>query len=93
VGTYPVAVVLQYTIQYNTIRYNTVLYNTQKTTRNNTYTLKTIYNTNIANQSEDSLISEIEFYIFICEFLLFILKSRVSKYFVAVLRNTLGLFW
>jgi hypothetical protein len=33
---YPVAVVLEYTIQYNKIQYNT-----QKT-QNNTYTLKTI---------------------------------------------------
>jgi hypothetical protein len=38
---YPVAVVLQYTIQSNTI-----LYNTQKT-QNNTYTLKTIHHTKI----------------------------------------------
>jgi phosphoribosylformylglycinamidine (FGAM) synthase PurS component len=35
---YPVAVVLQYTIQYNT----------QKT-QNNTYTLETIHNTKITN--------------------------------------------
>ena len=35
---YPVAVILQYTIQYNTIQYNT---------QNNTYTLKIIHNTKI----------------------------------------------
>jgi hypothetical protein len=40
-GMYPVAVILQYTIQYNT----------QKTqqTQNNTHTLKTIYNSKITN--------------------------------------------
>jgi hypothetical protein len=44
---YPVAVVLQYTIQYNTIQYNTIQY-TQKT-QDNTYTLETIHNTKITN--------------------------------------------
>jgi hypothetical protein len=40
---YPVAVVLQYTIQYKTIKYN------KQKTQNNTYTLKTIHNAIITN--------------------------------------------
>ena len=46
VGMYPVAVVLQYSIQYNKIQYTKK--KTQKT-QNNTYTLKTIHNTIITN--------------------------------------------
>ena len=49
---YPVAVTLQYTIQYNTIQYNTQ--KTHKKTQNNTYTLKTIHNTKITNKITQS---------------------------------------
>ena len=48
---YPVAVVLQYTMQYNTILYNT---------QNNTYTLKTIHNTKSTNKITNTMHTKLQ---------------------------------